>query len=227
MLITFQKNKINMEDDFVYSDLVQDYIPSYYSKFLTELMEPLKRYSPTVGKHIATDREGQLVDACARYANERLRALGYDVAGHAWTRMHNMQKIYSGYDAIRDKRPQKYSRKDLNRFNKMAAEDFKNYYDNLQDLRDNDVVSMYYNDSRALEEAYNNGIYGNTNTHTGNIVMIDGVPYVDHNIHGEAYVEPLSKLLGGKGKWGVTEIWRPQERDPKIVIKPYQWNESY
>ena len=215
-----------MEDDFVYSDLVQDYIPSYYSQFLAEMMEPLKRYTPTVGKHKATDREGQPVDACARYANERLRALGYDVAGHAWTRMRGMQKIYSGYDSIMDQRPQTYNKGQLNRFNKKAAEEFKNRA-NLYDVQDNDVVSLYYNNSEALKDAYENGINGNTNTHTGNIVIIDGVPYVDHNIHGDVYTEPLEKLLGGKGRWGVTEIWRPQERDPKIILKPYQWNESY
>lgn len=212
-----------MEDSFVYDDIVQDYIPDYYSQFLRELLVPLLRYSSQPGVYKAKDREGNIVDACARYANERLRALGYDIYGHAWSRMRGMNKIYSGYDNIKDQRPTTYNKAALNKYNKMAAEEFKKHVD-INSLRDNDIVSIYYNNSRALQQAYDEGINGNTNTHTGNIVMINGVPYVDHNIDGTAYIEPLEKLLGGRGKYGITEVWRPMQRLHEFNMKPIQWN---
>ena len=110
-------------------------------------------------------------------------------------------------------KPAVYDRKAVEAYNHMASDNvYKNFDSKTLDKAQPYVVNMYYNNSPALEDAYNNG-KGVTGTHTG-ILTYDNDKQkwvVTHNIHGKIHQENFVPLQNGKGKYGVTAIYQPRE----------------
>lgn len=153
---------------------------------------------------------GETIDACAKYGNCVLTNQGYISKGHAWTRHNNQRTIYSGYNT--KNRPTTYNENSVVKYNSEAADNVVRDFDfNTLDKNSVYTVGMYYKGSPAQEQAYNEGIDGATNTHTGNLFWSPEANswVVEHNIHGTAITNELRDVLGSRGKYGVTGIYQP------------------
>lgn len=153
---------------------------------------------------------GETIDACAKYGNCKLSQQGYISNGHAWTRHNNQRTIYSGYNT--KNRPTTYNEDSVVKYNSEAADNVVRDFDfNTLDKNSVYTVGMYYKGSPAQERAYNEGIDGVTNTHTGNLFWSPEADswVVEHNIHGTAITNELRDVLGSRGKYGVTGIYQP------------------
>lgn len=153
---------------------------------------------------------GETIDACAKYGNCKLSQQGYISNGHAWTRHNNQRTIYSGYNT--KNRPTAYNEDSVVKYNSDAADNVVRDFDfNTLDKNSVYTVGMYYKGSPAQERAYNEGVDGVTNTHTGNLFWSPEADswVVEHNIHGTAITNELRDVLGSRGKYGVTGIYQP------------------
>ena len=153
---------------------------------------------------------GKEIDACAKYGNCVLNNQGYISNGDAWTRHNNQRTIYSGYNT--KNRPTAYNEDSVVKYNSEAADNVVRDFDfNTLDKNSVYTVGMYYKGSPAQERAYNEGIDGVTNTHTGNLFWSPESDswVVEHNIHGTAITNELRDVLGSRGKYGVTGIYQP------------------
>lgn len=152
----------------------------------------------------------QAIEHCAQYGNCILRDKGYISNGHAWTRHGNQKTIYSGYNVAN--RPQTYDRNAVVKYNSEAADNVVRDFDfNTLDKNSTYTVGMYYKGSGAQEQAYNEGIDGVANTHTGNLFWNPETNswVVEHNIHKTAYTNELRDVLGSRGTYGITGIYKP------------------
>lgn len=165
----------------------------------------------STGKALAHGEETQ---DCARFGNCQMQDDGYISNGHAWTRHNNQQTIYSGFNT--KERPKTYDLNKVVNYNLNAADDVANNF-NIDDLDKDSVysVGMYYMGSRAQERAYNEGVDGATNTHTGNLIFDKDLNdwVVKHNMYGKEVTNRYSDVLGSKGKYGITGIYKPHKDD--------------
>lgn len=145
---------------------------------------------------------------CAKWANDQLQGQGYSVFGDAWTRSSNkVRKIYSGYDT--KNKPKKYTEEAYDQYINAAS-------DSIQKVLDPDVlkssnkyiVGLQFKNSPNKRVAFLKGTNGEVQTHTGNIVIEDEVPYVVHNVHGEVQKNKLKDLMGSNKPVSVVSIYQ-------------------
>lgn len=149
------------------------------------------------------------VDQCAQWSNSLLRNNGYLINGNAWN-LGNVDTLFNGFEEL--EKPKAYDRRIVEDYNHAAANNvYRNFDSKTLDTSRPYAVNMYYNDSPAQEEAFNNG-KGVTGTHTGILTYDEPSKQwlVTHNIHGRIYQEPFISLQSGKGKYGVTAIYEPR-----------------
>lgn len=166
-----------------------------------------------IGGPIITVNPGDSVntDQCAAWSNGLLRDNGYLVNGNAWN-LGNVDMLFNGYDGLT--KPEVYDSTAVTNYNHAATDNvFKNFDSKTLDTSKPYVVNMYYNNSPAQEDAYNNG-EGVTGTHTGVLTFDPEVKkwYVTHNIHGNIHQEPFVDLQKSSSPYGVTAIYSPREK---------------
>lgn len=157
----------------------------------------------------ATLRNGKTTVECAKWANDALQGQGLSIFGDAWTRSSNkgIKKVYSGYN--RKARPTQYDEAAVEQYVFNAADSLAKTMD-LSKLQTNDIVGLYFRNSPNKETAYRNGTNGEAQTHTGNIVVEDGVPYVVHNVHGELIKNKAEDLIGSNHPYGIVSVYRKE-----------------
>lgn len=157
----------------------------------------------------ATLRNGKTTVECAKWANDALQGQGLSIFGDAWTRSSNkgLKKVYSGYN--RKARPTEYDEAAVEQYVFNAADSLAKTMD-LSKLETNDIVGLYFRNSPNKETAYRKGTNGEAQTHTGNIVVEDGVPYVIHNVHGELIKNKAKDLIGSNHPYGIVSIYRKE-----------------
>lgn len=157
----------------------------------------------------ATLRNGKTTVECAKWANDALQGQGLSIFGDAWTRSSNkgLKKVYSGYN--RKARPTEYNEAAVEQYVFNAADSLAKTMD-LSKLETNDIVGLYFRNSPNKETAYRKGTNGEAQTHTGNIVVEDGVPYVIHNVHGELIKNKAKDLIGSNHPYGIVSVYRKE-----------------
>lgn len=176
-----------------------------------------------MGHHTPKDYSDEVSDIteCAKFSNRRVAKLtGKAIYGDAWTRSNsenNMTKIISGYDGLT--RPEHWDEKQVKNYVYDAANNVKRGLKRKirKDLKEGDVVGLFYRNSPNWEKAYNQGLNGEAQTHTGHIVFRHGKPYVEHDIHGDIIVNKLSDVLGSRNPWGIVSIYRPNLKQGGIL----------
>lgn len=154
-------------------------------------------------------RNGKTTVECAKWANDALQGQGLSIFGDAWTRSSNkgLKKVYSGYN--RKARPTEYNEAAVEQYVFDAADSLAKTMD-LSKLETNDIVGLYFRNSPNKETAYQKGSNGEAQTHTGNIVVKDGVPYVIHNVHGELIKNKAKDLIGSNHPYGIVSVYRKE-----------------
>lgn len=154
-------------------------------------------------------RNGKTTIECAKWANDALQDQGLSIFGDAWTRSSNkgLKKVYSGYD--RKARPTEYDEAAVEQYVFNAADSLAKTMD-LSKLQTNDIVGLYFRNSPNKETAYRKGTNGEAQTHTGNIVVEDGIPYVIHNVHGELIKNKAKDLIGSNHPYGIVSVYRKE-----------------
>ena len=157
----------------------------------------------------ATLRNGKTTVECAKWANDALQGQGLSIFGDAWTRSSNkgLKKVYSGYN--RKARPTEYNEAAVEQYVFNAADSLAKTMD-LSKLETNDIVGLYFRNSPNKEIAYRKGTNGEAQTHTGNIIVEDGVPYVIHNVHGELIKNKAKDLIGSNHPYGIVSVYRKE-----------------
>lgn len=157
----------------------------------------------------ATLRNGKTTAECAKWANDALQGQGLSIFGDAWTRSSNkgIKKVYSGYNI--KARPTEYDEAAVEQYVFDAADSLAKTMD-LSKLQTNDIVGLYFRNSPNKETAYRKGTNGEAQTHTGNIVVEDGVPYVVHNVHGEIIKNKAEDLIGSNHPYGIVSVYRKE-----------------
>lgn len=157
----------------------------------------------------ATLRNGKTTVECAKWANDALQGQGLSIFGDAWTRSSNkgIKKVYSGYN--RKARPTQYDEAAVEQYVFNAADSLAKTMD-LSKLETNDIVGLYFRNSPNKEIAYRKGTNGEAQTHTGNIVVEDGIPYVIHNVHGELIKNKAKDLIGSNHPYGIVSVYRKE-----------------
>lgn len=144
---------------------------------------------------------------CAKWSNRQLINMGYKIYGDAWTRSsQKVKKVYSGYDGLT--KPSEYTYSGYRDYVLGAADNVKKNF-NWRDLKEGDVVGMYFRGSPNYQKAFINGTNGEAQTHTGHIVYRKGKPYVAHNVHGDIKLNKAKRVMGRKHPYGIVSIYRP------------------
>ena len=181
-------------------------IKNKISNFYWHTLRAPKDYS----EEVATLRNGCTTTECAKWSNDQLQKAGLNIFGDAWTRSNNkgIKKIYSGYDI--SKRPKKYNKEDVINYTLDAADSLAKTL-NINDLQQNDIVGLYFRNSPNIETAYEKGANGETQTHTGHVVIDeDGTPFIVHNVHGEIIKNKAEDLIGSRHPYGITSVYRKE-----------------
>lgn len=176
------------------------------SNFYWHTLRAPKDYS----EEVATLRNGCATTECAKWSNDQLQKAGLSIFGDAWTRSSNkgIKKIYSGYDV--SKRPKQYNKEEVINYTLSAADSLAKTLD-INQLKQNDIVGLYFRNSPNIETAYNKGTNGETQTHTGHVVIDeDGIPFVVHNVHGNIVKNKAEDLIGSKHPYGITSVYRKE-----------------
>ena len=160
----------------------------------------------------ATTPNGKHTKECAHYSNSVLRNQGYkNIVGDAWTRAANsgMKKITSGYDGLT--KPAEWNESDAHDYLQSAANNFINNVDTTA-LNPYDVIGLYYPDSPNTKKAFEQGRWGETQTHTGHIAVgNDGTHYVVHNVGGHLKMNKLADMLTGDYDYLPVSAYRPKK----------------
>ena len=160
----------------------------------------------------ATTPNGKHTKECAHYSNSVLRNRGYkNIVGDAWTRAANsgMKKITSGYDGLT--KPAEWDESDAHDYLQSAANNFINNVDTTA-LNPYDVIGLYYPDSPNTKKAFEQGRWGETQTHTGHIAVgNDGTHYVVHNVGGHLKMNKLADMLTGDYDYLPVSAYRPKK----------------
>lgn len=160
----------------------------------------------------ATTPSGKHTKECAHYSNSVLRNQGYkNIVGDAWTRAANsgMKKITSGYDGLT--KPAEWDESDAHDYLQSAANNFINNVDTTA-LNPYDVIGLYYPDSPNTKKAFEQGRWGETQTHTGHIAVgNDGTHYVVHNVGGHLKMNKLADMLTGDYDYLPVSAYRPKK----------------
>ena len=160
----------------------------------------------------ATTPNGKHTKECAHYSNSILRKQGYkNIVGDAWTRAANsgMKKITSGYDGLT--KPAEWDESDAHDYLQSAANNFINNVDTTA-LNPYDVIGLYYPDSPNTKKAFEQGKWGETQTHTGHIAVgNDGTHYVVHNVGGHLKMNKLADMLTGDYDYLPVSAYRPKK----------------
>lgn len=149
---------------------------------------------------------------CAQWSNKQINENSpYKVYGDAWTRSNQkVKKVYSGYDV--NARPAEFDKDDVKAYTYNAADSVAKTIDPTK-LKNYDVVGLYYRGSPSWKKAYENGTRGETQTHTGHIMVEDGVPYVYHNVHGNIIKNKVEDILGSDHPYGIVSVYRPYKQE--------------
>ena len=162
--------------------------------------------------NFATTPNGKHTKECAHYSNAVLRNRGYkNIIGDAWTRAANsgMKKITSGYDGLT--KPAEWDESDVHDYLQSAANNFINNVDTTA-LNPYDVIGLYYPDSPNMKKAFEQGRWGETQTHTGHIAVgNDGTHYVVHNVGGHLKMNKLADMLTGDYDYLPVSAYRPKK----------------
>lgn len=160
----------------------------------------------------ATTPSGKHTKECAHYSNSVLRGQGYkNIVGDAWTRAAHsgMKKIISGYDGLT--KPAKWDEDDAHEYLQAAAKNFTNKVDTMS-LNPYDVIGLYYPDSPNTKKAFEQGKWGETQTHTGHIAIgKDGTHYVVHNVDGHLKMNKLADMITGDYEYLPVSAYRPKK----------------
>ena len=144
---------------------------------------------------------------CAKWSNMQLRNMGYNIWGDAWTRSsQKVKKVYSGYDGLT--KPSEYTYSGYKDYVLGAADNVQKNF-NWRDLKEGDIIGMYFRGSPNYQKAFINGTNGEAQTHTGHVVYRKGKPYVAHNVHGDIKLNKAKRILGRKHPYGIVSIYRP------------------
>ena len=199
------KDRNNLNDDGTKKARFGKKVLDRLNKFYWHTLRAPKDYSDEK----AVLRNGCTTKECAKWSNDQLQKAGLNIFGHAWTRNDNkgIKKIYSGYDV--SKRPKTYDEKAVIDYTLAAADSLAKTLD-VSKLQQNDIVGLYYRHSPNVETAYKNGTNGETQTHTGHVVVEDGVPYVVHNVNENIIKNKVEDIIGSKHPYGITSIYRKQ-----------------
>jgi len=162
--------------------------------------------------NLAMTPNGTVTKHCAKYSNDILRKQGYKgITGNAWDRTTNsrMKKIVSGYDGL--KKPKVYDEDAAHEYLTDAADNFRTAVDTTA-LKSYDVIGLYYPDSPNIKKAFEEGKGGETQTHTGHIVVgPDGTHYVVHNVDTHLKMNTLKDMLTGKYEYLPVAAHRPRK----------------
>jgi hypothetical protein len=92
--------------------------------------------------------------------------MGFEIYGDAWTTANFADKVFSGFDGL--KRPKTTDKENLEEFSAKAARNFADNF-SLDYLNPQQVyvVGTTYKGSPNKKLAFENGINGEANTHTG------------------------------------------------------------
>lgn len=149
-------------------------------------------------------------DYCAKWRNDQLRKEGYEIYGHAWTTPNFADKVYSGFDTL--KRPKNPSKQELEDYSAAAAENFaQNFTLDALDPSQTYVVGTTYKGSPNKKLAFEDGIKGEANTHTGYAKYENGKWMFHSNVHGTEYVSPMQQMLGDQATMAITSIYKPRK----------------
>lgn len=175
------------------------------------------RESYDVKAHSQSNKLGKRYqgDKCAKWRNESLASMGYEIYGDAWTTSNFADKVYSGFEGL--ERPQRVSKKNLEEFNAQAARNFANNF-SLDNLDPNEVyvVGTTYKGSPNKKVAFQEGTGGEANTHTGYAKFENGQWMFHSNVHGTEYISPMNQMLGDTATMAITSIYRPRPRKNKF-----------
>ena len=174
----------------------------------------------------ATTPGGKHTKECAHYSNSILRNQGYkNIVGDAWTRAANsgMKKITSGYDGLT--KPIEWNENDAHEYLQSAAENFASKIDTTG-LKPYDVIGLYYPDSPNTKKAFEQGRWGETQTHTGHTVIgKDGTHYVVHNVNGHLKINKLADMLTGDYEYKPVSAYRPKKYADGGEVEPNKYSE--
>lgn len=101
-------------------------------------------------------------------------------------------------------------------YHRKASDNVKNNFD-IDDLDKDDVyvVNMYYNSSPHMVPFYNDAVENDTRnygTHVGRAYWDEDKKdwFVEHNIHGDIYIDRMRDIMGGLSNpnpYGITAIY--------------------
>lgn len=163
----------------------------------TRIRNYLKKRYP----HTAFD-----VQQCAAVANGVLRDVGgYKTRGDSWD-LQNAKLLINGFDGLN--RPTSYTREDLNKRNKQAADNFKEQFDINQLDKDSIYIgNAFYDDSPYTEQAYESGSPYNG---THEVIFYWDNGWKGYNAIGkDVLIDNLEDILGSNGEYGITALLQP------------------
>lgn len=150
---------------------------------------------------------------CTSYTRDRLASIfGWDmldsdsIVGNAWTIVGNTAyKGKSIYNIYTD--PRFNNIKDAATLKKVTREVVAENPVDYSSLHVGDVVGIFYPDSDKHMKAYEEGT--TYNTHSGAVVGYDddGMPLIDHNIHGTTHRDRADHIFG---RAAITAVARPR-----------------
>lgn len=173
------------------------------------------------------------IDGCAQWTTLKYESMAdgksmqNGVIGNAWEMLKNIENkggsiLYNIYD---DQEFNHISNvKDLK--NK-TVNALKRHHLDYNQLQIGDVVGIYMPSSNMHEIALKDGT--TKNTHVGIITGFDknGVPIVEHNIHGSHRKDSIFSITGSKsGKPQITTVARPKYVNVEVDAKEASWKES-
>lgn len=197
-----------------------------------EVVTPDEEITFTTSSFNVTPLEG-----CSAYVNNQVRAVigkkgqeAINLFGHAWTSSYNMVNtgrgkfIFNIFDNYKKPANIKTSSQINAEIKKLVN---KAGTITESQLQEGDIVSMYYENSLASEEAWTNG-KGTYITHVGIVKRnSDGKLVVEDNIHGIIRNYTVEDLNASKiesragGKIRIAAVARPDYKLANKKIKPY------
>lgn len=211
-------NRLYNIDDTDYSNITADKSNLFYNGGNPDSAGVLNVIKNKLVKAFRTPIDWSSKEAgtnnCAEYSNNVVAdIIGTRPYGHAWTRTNNpVDKVISGYDGLT--KPSEYSRKAAMKYLYDAADNVRKNI-RYRDLQDGDLVGMYYRGSENQQNAFENGVNGEVQSHTGHIVRKFGIPFVEHNVHGDVKLNNARKVVGSNRPYGIVSVYRMKDTDKK------------
>lgn len=171
------------------------------SQYLASQKNQGNTYEPKLKDTSKSGKTGLVCNTpeCAQYANDELRAAGYNTWNSAWNRTQSGDDfviIGNGFDNI--EKPSVYNEEQVKANNRQSVQNLSNNFD-ITTLDPNQIysVGLTYYDSSHTKDSYDNGINNFTNTHTGNMYFDDETNSwrINHNIGSNIYDDDAFDLI--------------------------------